>query len=413
MAVLTRVQVCLLAILFAGAVAAQDPAGVLAVGNGDVAAHLIVGTSRQPVAGRMSFHAILNESEMEVRAFNLVFFRVPQKPLAGDQPVTHPRGVLGFTMVPGESQQLQFDPVQRRIFGRLRLIGDAAFLIALAEPVGDGDNDVFAAPGFPAIVNINLQIVSDVARSFDMSRGTTVVAGFQIGSAGGPARPFKLEVIGEPSIAVDLGAIPLFETERKLCIQPVQLKRGNDLSGDGLAFGQPGAATQWAKADIVFTYRGWITIPAGKFWELKDKEAKDLLAKVNVDDCIEVFFPDEFKPRDLWGGGSTWNSGMASAKVISSDGNARAPRIDFTHLAHELGHVLRLGHPREIAMAPMVEASTNTLMCESGFKVDNPQRNSVHNAQHAANPLLTFSLRRRTAGPNPDCTANDDCGPCP
>ena len=61
--------------------------------------------------------------------------------------------------------------------------------------------------------------------------------------------------------------------------------------------------------------------------------------------------------------------------MISSDANARNG-VDFTHLAHELGHVLGLRHPDAPATASAVPANTGTLMCPSGFNNDNPKVNS-------------------------------------
>ena len=59
----------------------------------------------------------------------------------------------------------------------------------------------------------------------------------------------------------------------------------------------------------------------------------------------------------------------------------------------------------------MVPASFGTLMCGSGFGIDNPEVNSQENENLLANPLLTFSLKPRT--PGPDCIDANDCGPCP
>ncbi len=123
-----------------------------------------------------------------------------------------------------------------------------------------------------------------------------------------------------------------------------------------------------------------------------------------------MFFVHDFDPQDRWGGGATWGSGTASAKIISSDGNARGG-VDVTHLAHELGHVLGLRHPGDAATANAQPASTGTLMCPSGYLNDNPQINSQENEDLVSNPLLVFTLKLRS--PGPDCVDSADCGACP
>jgi hypothetical protein len=98
---------------------------------------------------------------------------------------------------------------------------------------------------------------------------------------------------------------------------------------------------------------------------------------------------------------------------MSSDENADHG-IDFTHLTHELGHVMALMHPDPAfpnwVGGGLAEGSTGTLMCPSGFMNDNPPVNSQWNKDHINNPLFTFAIKLISAGP--DCTDDPDCGAC-
>ena len=71
-------------------------------------------------------------------------------------------------------------------------------------------------------------------------------------------------------------------------------------------------------------------------------EAIDFKDSTNVSDAVEVFIVEELDPVDLWGGGATLASGTATAKVVSTDNQLP---LNQNHMAHELGHVLGLGHP--------------------------------------------------------------------
>jgi hypothetical protein len=223
-----------------------------------------------------------------------------------------------------------------------------------------------------------------------------------------------------------------FEAVRRLCVQPVRIGRITirggwplplfdiDLTGKGLPFGQPGADTQWRKGDVIFDRRAWKTIWKSQYFTLNIAAGEDatLRAEVNDSDCIEVFFVDTFDTPSTWGGGATFSSGLASAKVISSDDNSEGVCVpggaacNRTHLAHELGHVMTLHHPGVGGIPPyMVNGSTGTLMCPSGFTADNPRRNSVANENNVNNPLFQYFFLA-PLGPAPDCTNDADCGGC-
>jgi hypothetical protein len=185
-------------------------------------------------------------------------------------------------------------------------------------------------------------------------------------------------------------------------------------SGEGLAFGLPGATNEWAKADLTFTVRYWKTLINASFTEASSSEMASILSLVQDDDCIEVFFPDRFSPNDLYGGGATFGSGTATAQIVASDENA-VHGIDRTHFAHELGHVVGLHHPGAGYPTParpeVIDGSSGTLLCPSGFMNDNPTVNSQENKENLHNPLIRFKFKVRTTGP--DCADSLECGACP
>ena len=209
-----------------------------------------------------------------------------------------------------------------------------------------------------------------------------------------------------------------YEIARMLCVQPVRIKASStdaNPTGAGFAFGMPGARTQWRKADVVFNVRPWkeIVDPDLKVATARSgatsAEESEIMRKVNISDCIEVFFVENFSPVDAHGGGAAWGAGLATSKIISSDGNDNG--IDFTHLAHELGHVMGLLHPSTSANSVSQPGNAGTLMCPSGWRRDNPSVNSSGNKELLSNPLFTLTVKRRSAGA--DCTDSVDCGECP
>lgn len=180
----------------------------------------------------------------------------------------------------------------------------------------------------------------------------------------------------------------------------------------GLKFGQPGANTQWSKAGIRFTWLPMIYIHNTNYKVLDDDAEEEAFYNTYEDPlAVEIFFAHQFTPYSKAGGGFCVFCGTSDARIVSTEYMIDDCYKDFTHLAHELGHVLDLSHPPGPNYGLSV-SSTNTLMCPSGYCNDNPARNSFENQMNANNPLITFTLSLTPQIPD-DCNASSDCGYCP
>lgn len=401
--------------------AAQEYPGHLLV-NGDVTAVVDAPDGARHYSGRMNGYLTLRGESMDdgasVEALNVALFGVDQETMTGRAVRGKPTGVVGFSASAEgrERQRLRYDPRRRALVGQVRGRVDMAQFYEMTELRIDPEQDTIEIPTMEATLEVQIDVgeLGELSRAREKPVEMRMGARMKLAAAASDrldVRAFDVSV-SSSYLQAQLVFWPWIEIGRRLCIQPVRIFSffGGfpvffHLSGDGLAFGQPGNNTQWAKADVVFTYRDWITLFRSQYSTLTSDEVFDLLDEVNVDDCIEVYFVDRFSPQDMFGGGATAGSGTASAKVVSSDENADFG-VDLTHLAHEVGHVLGLPHPTATN-----SSSTNTLMCPSGFNNDNPKRNSQENKNNLSNPLLTFTFKLLTSGP--DCNVSADCGPCP
>jgi hypothetical protein len=149
-----------------------------------------------------------------------------------------------------------------------------------------------------------------------------------------------------------------------------------------------------------------------------DVEAASLKDEVNIADKIEIFVVERFADTMAvgWGGGGTYGSGTASAKIVTSDQNLNVPcpefcttletvpgsnaamctlcadtprcgDVNYQHLSHELGHVLDLGHP-PVPRPGLSPSTVGSVMEPSGFCCDNPDVQSARNCRNASNPVL-------------------------
>ncbi|MBT4404153.1 MAG: hypothetical protein HOH56_04255 [Acidiferrobacteraceae bacterium] len=364
-----------------------------------------------------------------VRDISLALFGVDYGEFGAAKDQKKSSGVVGFTLeraYPGQKTMVRYDHKSNTLRGQLRGVVDSALLSSVGntslpgkrENIKGSDEHLFAVPTQKSLLNFELKLRRPLPRR--AIRKPIKVPG-----------TIKYEIIVEespdykmPSYVItgifpwkfDFIPLRFFEVVRKLCLQPVRIQSSAtdpDPTGDGLAFGLPGAETQWGKADVIFDVRDWQTV-TNEDWKISssDDEEDDIRASVKDDDCIEIFFVENNDPVSDHGGGATWGGGLASSQIITSDGNNNG--IDFTHLAHELGHVMGLAHPGmgtpNANWPNLIDPSSGTLMCGSGWMNDNPAINSQENKDNISNPLFTFSFEPIDF--THDCADSADCGAC-
>lgn len=211
-----------------------------------------------------------------------------------------------------------------------------------------------------------------------------------------------------------------------LKIQPVFVGTGpSDPNATGKAFQtlKNRAAEAWGKCGTVrcmsLVYNEPIYINNASYRILDSAtEARNFSAEVNVADAIEIFVAESMSTSLTcsWGGGATYSSGTASAKIVTSDQQLSVPcpcptacsgycplgpcscgALNNYHLAHELGHVINLAHPGDSGLAP---STATSVMEPSGFCNDNPSTQSAKNCRNASNPLLYWGKARCLGSPD-------------
>jgi hypothetical protein len=424
-----------------------------AIVSSSIRSQVTVNNQQIELRGRFNLHLVGTEEEiakgsMRVAGLNLAYLGVPQAPFTGmPSKQLRDEGVLTAALPAVQKVQIFRDviPDWALLFGQwdgVVELSQLADMYQMRTGVGDAkEGDDYVAPTQKATI-----VLLALIREGDLEPGRGAQQGGPgvVDSVGSLFVGFVTEelslqdarvppyVVAQPAFLpydFEITWLPL-EAVRRLCVQPVRIGRIQilggwpfplfdvDLTGKGLPFGQPGANAQWRKADVTFEWRSWKTIWKSQYFTLDIADGEDaaLRGEVSDGDCIEVFFVDTFDNPSTWGGGATFSSGLASAKVISSDDNSESvcssgAACNVTHLAHELGHVVTLAHPGTGGLpAYRAVGNSGTLMCPSGFTADNPRRNSVGNEMNANNPLfqLSFSL----AGPAAECTNDADCGGC-
>lgn len=409
---------------------AKNEHDILLVTDGAVIAEF----SEQKAKGTVSLALAMNATDEKrtkvyVKHLNIALFDVAQYQLSGISSEKNEAGSVGFRVA--DKQYLELDLSKNRLVGELKGWIDYSQQAEINPPEMPKEGGEFIPPPLqPASIYLEMQMSESMQLEEEQEEMSTVDTELLIRLLGLEDekynyRGFKV-TITTSSIPTTWGYTDFLELGKSLCIQPVRVADQNRIppwldghngrfhleSGTGLKFGMPAAKKQWGQVDVVFNVRDWITIENKDYVIADPYEHYELMAEVNQSDCIEVFFTHKFDPEDMYGGGFTFVGGTSSAKIVSSDDNVNG--IDFHHLAHELGHVLSLMHPGpdSIAQFPsQKEASTGTLMCSSGYRKDNPAKNSDENGNNLSNPLLRFTLKR--IDEKPDCQNSQDCGDCP
>lgn len=139
------------------------------------------------------------------------------------------------------------------------------------------------------------------------------------------------------------------------------------------------AIEMWNRCCISLNFLSPVYIDNNDYRILSSAEEAALLAAYDDPNAVEVFFVEVSDPVGLHGGGASYSSGTANAKIITYDTNLP---INLYNLAHELGHTFGLMHPPG-------NSTPGSLMEPSGFCADNPALMSKQNCDNASNPLLT------------------------
>src|SRR5262245_10004509 len=243
---------------------ADEPQGNLVL-KGDIQATLVTDKGTTQLRGRVSAHLRASKEDLEkgqvgVRALNVVYFGVPQQDITGQKPRGKETGALGFMVAPDREEQfLAYDPLTRRLQGKLAGQLDMPQFADLVKTPDDEKTDVILTPTQPAVLAVSL-VLGD---KLGLEAGQSTVRQFQgrldMDLAAEAVTDLQLSgyriAVRRAQLQVEITWIPFFEVAKRLCIQPVRIASlkfsggfppllSLQLSGDGLAFGLPGANTQ-------------------------------------------------------------------------------------------------------------------------------------------------------------------------
>jgi hypothetical protein len=413
--------------------AAEEPGSYEVISNAPLEADLQAGGKTVKVRGQMSLyvHYVPSEAakgQIEVRTLDVTFFDVPQEVLSG-RPPKHGRsaGLLSFSLPIGEEpkpRMLKYAGGNHSISGNVEMAAHFTQLDELLPPVRpkEYDGDYLVSRTITGHFQLNVllggappELKREPGRG-DFS-GTAAFPAFE--SNGVRIREFTV-TIPDPPVQTVSGPAGPTRVVRQMCVQPVSIRTSSsdpDPTGKTLPTLMAKAQMEWQdKAAVRFDVRPVQTVQGTAFKTLMTGQASSedlLLNQMDDQHCIEVFFIEDFIPANFYFGANTYAPAQPDAKVIVAeaphDHNGQVLPIDPLVLAHELGHVMGLGHP--LRAGGLFKSSNGTLMCAAKAGHARPTNNSLANIEHISNGLTSLQLQTTTAPP--DCAGNPNCGTCP
>ena len=307
--------------------------------------------------------------------------------LNANKEVFGPGGTPSACLAPGSRPRIDFDQKSQKFESEFEIMIDFPALRLETEKEQEGDRES-DTPG-PLAIPTKAQIrghfpgtLRPVEYGVEMFEGELVIA----------LPPQVEDKIRMSELRVEF-LIPLrwirFTSHKQLTLQPVFLSTAGTTPPTGEDFypGLANANALWGKCCVEFVTRCPIYVDEQDWRVATQNEAIAFKNGTDVSDAIEVFVVGELDPIDMWGGGATWGSGTATAKVVSTDNQLP---LNQTHMAHELGHVLGLGHPGDTGDG-LTDGCVGSLMEPSGFFADNPALQCEGNCDNISNPLLRFA----------------------